>query len=196
LANQINQTTGFQFRTTGESILVVGGGDSASEFAQYLTEMGNKITLSYRRSEFIKMNTFNLESLKELEKCNNIEILYKSNIKQVLVSKNSKPLVIFEEDNFQDTEFERIVYALGGSTPENFLKSTGIDFDGNSPLIKEAGETTINGLFVGGDLLAGKKGGSIAHAFNSSRNTMEKICKDYLGCKVINKSIFTNQPKI
>jgi len=176
------------FRTTNENVLVVGGGDSASEFAQFLTEMGNNVTLSYRRKEFLKMNTFNLESLDELVKCNRVKILYGSNIESVKQSEELKPLIKFKETEFEIMEFDRIVYALGGSTPINFLKSTGIDFDGEHPDVKEGGETTIKGLFIGGDLLAGKRGGSISHAFNSSRNTMEKICQQYLNCHVSNES--------
>ncbi|RMD51402.1 MAG: cbb3-type cytochrome oxidase assembly protein CcoS, partial [Ignavibacteria bacterium] len=33
------------------NVLVVGGGDSASEYAQYLKERGNNVTLSYRRDK-------------------------------------------------------------------------------------------------------------------------------------------------
>ncbi len=172
------------FRTTGEKILVVGGGDSASEFAQFLIEMGNDVSLSYRRKQFSKMNSFNLNSINELQKCNRIKLLMGSNIKSVEVSQNNKPLIQFAEKDFGSVEYDRVVYALGGSTPENFLKSTGIDFAGDAPDVKEDGETTIPGLFIGGDLLAGKRGGSISHAFNASRNTMETICKNYLHCHV------------
>ena len=172
------------FRTTGEHILVVGGGDSAAEFAQFLVENGNKVTISYRRDKFTKMNSFNLESIKELQKCNQIEILFNSNIEKVTVSPNGKPLVHFKEKEYGTREYDRIVYALGGSTPENFLKSTGIEFSGDAPKLNEKGESTIKGLFVGGDLLAGKKGGSISRAFNASRMTMQQICENYLDCHV------------
>ncbi len=176
------------FFAKGESVLVVGGGDSASEFAQYLVEMGNKVTLSYRRKEFIKMNAINRKSLIELAHCGKVSILFESNIFRVEVSESKTPLVYFKEGHFGMQEFDRIVYALGGSTPENFLKSTGIDFCEDTPKLKEDGETNIKGLFVGGDLLAGKKGGSISHAFNSSRLTMEKICRSYLDCEIANKT--------
>jgi thioredoxin reductase (NADPH) len=172
------------FQATGEKILVVGGGDSASEFSQYLIEMGNNVTLSYRQQEFIRMNSFNLNALKELKKNNQIEILLESNVETVQVSENEKPLVSFKEAHLDATEYDKIVYALGGTTPNNFLKSTGINFENETPNLKESGESTIPGLFVIGDLLAGKKGGSIAHAFNASRATMKNICSNnYLDCK-------------
>jgi len=172
------------FRSEREKILVVGGGDSASEFAQYLVEMCHDVTISYRRDSFSRMNTFNLESITRLEANKQVKILFGSNIEAVTISENGKPLVHFKEPQYGVQEYDRIVYALGGSTPENFLKSTGISFLDKSPELKEGGETSIPGLFVAGDLLAGKKGGSIAHAFNASRATMTKICENYLECRI------------
>lgn len=167
------------FSSDGKRILVVGGGDSAAEFSQYLIETGNKVTLSYRQQSFIRMNSFNAGAVNALIKDNQLEVLFGSNIAEVQVSKNEKPLVCFEEDHHNAREFDIVVYALGGSTPENFLKSTGINFVDEAPDLTESGESTTPGLFIIGDLLAGKKGGSIAHAFNASKATMENIYNSY-----------------
>ena len=172
------------FQAKNENILVVGGGDSASEFSQYLIEMGNNVTLSYRRDEFARMNSFNKGALKELETNKQIKILFESNIEEVEISVNNKPIVHFNETHLGIKEFDRIIYALGGTTPTNFLKSIGIKFENETPNLKESGESTISGLFVAGDLLAGKKGGSIVHAFNASRLTIDQICDNYLECKI------------
>ncbi len=172
------------FNTKGEHILVVGGGDSASEFAQFLVEMGNTVSVSYRKPEFTKMNIFNLRSINELHHCEKkpLQVLFSSNIERLTISDQNKPIVHFIESEFGQQEYDRIVFALGGSTPENFLKLIGIEFSDGTPDIDEKGESTIPGLFVGGDLLAGKKGGSIAHAFNASKHTMQEICNVYLKC--------------
>lgn len=172
------------FDSVGESILVVGGGDSASEFVQFLVEKSNKITLSYRGKEFNKMNDINKDSILQLKKSRLINVLLESNIKN-LTKDDDSIIVRFEENAIPGIKFDRVVYALGGSTPENFLKSTGILFEDDRPKINENGETNIPALFIGGDLLAGKKGGSIAHAFNSSRQTMTTICQEYLHCKIL-----------
>ncbi len=172
------------FRSDKENILIVGGGDSASEFAQYLIEKGNTVTLSYRRDSFGRMNSFNLDVITRLEQNKQVKVLFGSNIEEVSISEREKPFVHFKEDQFEDREYDRIVYALGGTTPTNFLKLTGIQFEGESPHLSHDGESSIPGLFIAGDLLAGKKGGSIAHAFNASRATMSKICENYLECKI------------
>src|SRR4029453_15707718 len=50
-----------------EECLVVGGGDTASEYCQYLVEQQNRVTLSYRQTEFSRLNRVNYESLMALE---------------------------------------------------------------------------------------------------------------------------------
>lgn len=163
-------------------VLVVGGGDSASEYCQYLVQQGNDVILSYRKSEFTRMNDINRESLLALEKSNRIKILRNSNIIE-LKNNNGKPEVIFKESEYKPLTVDYIVYALGGTTPKNFLKTIGIEFVGDKPFLKDKNETNIPGLFLVGDLAAGLKGGSINWAFNTSKLAMEKICDDYLECK-------------
>ncbi len=162
-------------------VLVVGGGDSASEYCQYLQQVGNVVTLSYRKMQFNRMNEINLESLTTLSTQNKINLKHNSNITSI-EDENGKPKVMFAENETE--KFDYVVYALGGSTPENFLKLIGIEFNGPDPILKEGNETTIPGLFLTGDLSAGKKGGSIIWAFNSANAAMKKICENYLQCEI------------
>jgi len=164
-------------------VLVVGGGDSASEYCQFLIQNGNDVTLSYRKKEFSRMNEINHDSLLELEKEYKVKILRESNIVS-LDENDGKPLIKFAEEEFGGQLFDFVVYALGGSTPENFLKMLGIEFDGEEPVLQEHYETSVQGLFLTGDLTAGTKGGSIIWAFNSANTAMKKICSDYLNCKI------------
>ncbi len=165
------------------SVLIVGGGDSASEYAQYLFERGNKVTVSYRRDKFTRMNHINIECINAMIKENNVEISFNSNIEGIL-DNGGKPEVVFKENNLENRTFDYVVYALGGTTPENFLKLIGIEFNGPEPVLKEGYETNIPGLFLLGDLTAGKKGGSIIWAFNSANTAMKKICDNHLECKI------------
>lgn len=162
-------------------VLVVGGGDSASEYCQFLTQLDNDVTISYRKPQFSRMNEINLESITTLSVQNKINLRLNSLITSV-EDDNGKPKVSFLENESETFDF--VVYALGGSTPENFLKLIGIEFDGPDPILKDGYETTIPGLFLTGDLSAGKKGGSIIWAFNSANAAMKKICENYLDCKI------------
>jgi thioredoxin reductase (NADPH) len=159
-----------------EECLVVGGGDTASEYCQYLVEHGNRVTLSYRQTEFSRLNRINYESLMALEQRGQITILRGSNIKEVEEDTAGRARVLFEETALPPRSFEHIVYALGGTTPTNFLKAIGIAFDGSAPVIKEGYETSVPGLYLIGDLSAGRKGGSINLAFNMAAEAMQSIC--------------------
>ncbi len=162
-------------------VLVVGGGDSASEYAQYLSQKGNTVTLSYRKNEFTRMNDINRLSLLSLEQSGSIRILRGSDINEIR-DFNGKPEAVFAEKTNRPSAYDYIIYALGGTTPGNFLKSLGIEFKGDEPVLKENHETSVPGLFLLGDLAAGSKGGSIIWAFNSARNAINKICTDYVEC--------------
>ncbi|URA11099.1 NAD(P)-binding domain-containing protein [Thermospira aquatica] len=169
-------------RIENQRVLVVGGGDSAAEYVQYLLQFHNTITMSYRRDSFERMNQINRRTIEELARLGMIEVRYNSNIRS-LEDFKGKPLVHFVEPP-TPVEYDAVVYALGGSSPKNFLESIGIAFDGVQPLVNENGETNVPGIFLVGDLIHFPRGGSIITAFNSARKAMEAICDKYLGCKV------------
>jgi thioredoxin reductase (NADPH) len=162
-------------------VLVVGGGNSASEYCQFLVQNIDTVTLSYRRSEFLRMNDINRQSLLTMAERKQAKILYNSNIASI-ADQNGKPIVTFAEAEYGERLYDYVVYALGGTTPKIFLKTIGIMFDGDEPVLNEGFETSVQGLFLTGDLSAGTKGGSIIGAFNASQKVMRKICREYLNC--------------
>jgi thioredoxin reductase (NADPH) len=164
-----------------QSVLVVGGGDSASEYAQYLVQCGNDVTLSYRRESFDRMTSLNRESLLALEQRSKVQILRGSNIDS-LSEENGRPRAHFAERENPDQSFDHIIYALGGSTPGNFLREIGIEFQGKHPDVTQGYETSIKGLYLVGDLTP--ESGSIILAFNTSRDAMRDICDSHLGCAI------------
>ncbi|MGE5365621.1 MAG: NAD(P)-binding domain-containing protein [Bacteroidota bacterium] len=160
-------------------VLVVGGGDSASEYCQFLVQDGNDVTLSYRRAEFSRMNDINRESLLALGREGRVKLFLNSDIIS-LEDQTGRPVVTFSGAEECTEEFDYVIYALGGTTPHNFLKSIGIEFNGDEPVLKEGYETSVPGMFLLGDLSAGTKGGSIIWAFNSANTAMKRICRKYL----------------
>jgi thioredoxin reductase (NADPH) len=167
------------FPITDSKILIVGGGDTAAERAIQLKRLGNDVTVSYRGTEFRRMNDENLKSIIGLEKTGELTIWRKSNISG-MERDGGRPRLHFTADEHPPATFDHIFYCLGGSTPTAFLKNLGIEFDGELPLMKDGFETSIPGLFLAGDLTAGKDGGSINWAFATSRRAMQKIAGNYL----------------
>ncbi len=165
-----------------EAVLVVGGGDTAAEFVQYLRPEGNRIALSYRKADFTRLNQQNHDALLALERRSEVEILRSSNIKQIK-DEAGRPRIIFAEAEHPTRIVDRVIFALGGTTPTNFLHTLGITFNGDGPVFDEAGATNVEGLYLIGDLVVGKKGGSIITAFNSAVRAMKSICRRDLPCK-------------
>ena len=89
-----------------------------------------------------------------------------------------RPKVVYDGDRGSE-EFDYVIFAIGGTTPTNFLKTAGIDCDDkNLPIFGESGETNISGLYLLGDLVCGKTGGSIITAYNASFRTAKHIVEN------------------
>jgi thioredoxin reductase (NADPH) len=165
-----------------EDVLVVGGGDTAAEYVQYLPEQGNRGTLSYRKADFTRLNQQNHDALLAMEERREVEILRSSTIKEI-TDEAGRPRITFNEPEHPTRVFDRVIFALGGTTPTNFLHTLGIAFNDDGPVFDEAGATNVAGLYLIGDLVVGKKGGSIITAFNSAVRAMKNICSNDLPCK-------------
>jgi thioredoxin reductase (NADPH) len=165
-----------------EDVLVVGGGDTAAEYVQYLPRQGNRVTLSYRKADFTRLNQQNHDALLAREERREVEILRSSTIKEI-TDEAGRPRITFNEPERSSRVFDRVIFALGGTTPTNFLHTLGIAFNGDGPVFDEAGATNVAGLYLIGDLVVGKKGGSIITAFNSAVRAMKTICINDLPCK-------------
>lgn len=164
-----------------EAVLVVGGGDTAAEYVQYLHRQDNRVTLSYRKADFTRLSQPNLSALLAMEERREVEILRSSNIKGI-EDEAGRPRVIFNEPEHSPRIFDRVIFALGGTTPTNFLHTLGIAFNADGPVFNAAGAANVPGLYLIGDLVVGKKGGSIITAFNSAVRAMKSICTHYLPC--------------
>ena len=147
--------------SNGENILVVGGGDSAVEYACELSQT-NEVTLNYRRAELTRPNPTNQEMIVQYSEDDAVRLKLGIDIES-LESKHGQVKV-----NFTDGAelYDRIIYAIGGTTPKDFLKSCGITLDDTGePIFDENYESEVKGLYIAGDI-AFKSGGSIAIALN------------------------------
>lgn len=163
-----------------KKILVVGGGDSAGEYAKILVDRGHQVTISYRGEDFSRMLPVNKEIALNLIKNHQLRFLPSSNLERIENS-HGHPLVFFQEPHYESEEFDAIVTALGTERPTKYLASLGIE------TAAEEGdeiysESSMEGLFLVGDLASGKKGGSITFAFNSGTKAVAQACSLYLDC--------------
>ena len=114
---------------TGKNILVVGGGDSAVEAAMGLAHQeGNRVTLSYRRSEFSRLKDRNARRISEQMASRKIEVLFSS----MPVEFRSGSVAIDVDGEIRELPNDFVWIFAGGTSPSEFLKAAGIAFGTNS----------------------------------------------------------------
>jgi len=161
----------------GEKILIVGGGDSAVEYAVDLSEK-NDVSICYRRETFRRANPTNQTNIANAIMHKEVTPILGINI-DALEDEDNKIKVIFNE--IEPQIFDRVIYAIGGTTPSSFLASCEIEeFDGK-PVHDENYETNVKGLFVAGDITQ-ESGGSIALGLNHGFAISCHIRKDFINC--------------
>jgi len=157
---------------SNEKILVVGGGDSAVEYAVDLAGK-NSVSICYRRATFRRANPTNQTDIANAIAHGEVRPILNTNI-EGLEEDDGKVMVLFED---RDPEtFDRVVYAIGGTTPSAFLTGSGIDIEEGCPVHDEHYETNVPGIFVAGDITQ-ERGGSIAlglnHGFYIAQHILE-----------------------
>ncbi|EPE3793331.1 NAD(P)-binding domain-containing protein [Campylobacter lari] len=158
----------------GEKILVVGGGNSAAEYAIDLAK-NNDVTLCYRRETFSRLNDINLSDIQKAFEQGSVKAKLGIDIINI-EDENGKAKVLFTNDT--NEIYDRIIYAIGGSTPLDFLQKCSIEVDEKGvPSFDENKESNVKGLFVAGDI-ASKNGASIVVGLNDSF----KICDHLYKC--------------
>ena len=154
-----------------EKILVVGGGDSAVEYASELSNL-NDVTLSYRKESFSRVNDINKETIERYDQEEKLRVRYSTDIESI---ENEEGRVKVNYTNGYHTVYDRVIYALGGTTPIDFFINSGIEVDEHDlPVTNESYETSVKGLYVAGDIIY-KSGGSIAKAVNHAYHILKDI---------------------
>jgi len=166
----------------GEKVMVVGGGDTAGEYAYGLVDMdmGCEVTLNYRRAEISRMNPTNKEITEKYLAEGKIKNKLGVDVESVEPSPVEGQVQPQVKVNFTDGTseiYDRLVFALGGTSPKDFLNNSKIEMNewGEPIYNEETMETNIPGLYTIGDV--NTSAGSIALAFNHAFQAVNDIKK-------------------
>jgi thioredoxin reductase (NADPH) len=169
----------------GEKVMIVGGGDTAGEYAYGLKDMypDCDVTLNYRRAEITRMNPTNKEIVERYIKEGKINSRLGVDIEDVEPVEDDEVMPPRVKVNFKNGTseiFDRVVYALGGTTPREFLQNSGIEYNEekweavHNP---ETMETNVEGLYIAGDVVKGAQSISVAinHGFYAATDLVKKL---------------------
>ncbi|HQV33101.1 MAG TPA: NAD(P)-binding domain-containing protein, partial [Calditrichia bacterium] len=110
-------------------ILVVGGGDSAVEAAIGLgKQMGNKVSVSYRKPRFFRIKKKNEERVGKLIKQGRISPIWSSQVVEI----RDKTVLLNTDHGLEEIPNDYVFIFAGGIPPFGFMREMGIEFGGEA----------------------------------------------------------------
>jgi thioredoxin reductase/Pyruvate/2-oxoacid:ferredoxin oxidoreductase delta subunit len=126
-----------------KKILVVGGGDSAVEAAMGLAyQVGNNVTLSYRKEAFSRIKERNAQRIEDCMRKGKVKVIFSS--APVEFKQNS--VILDVNGKLQEIPNDSVWIFAGGEPPTGFLKKIGVGCGMHDLTLeggKEAREATL-----------------------------------------------------
>ena len=131
-------------------VVVIGGGDSALEEAQFLTRFASSVTIGISRDVFIATEN----EKQEVEKNDKIQVIRRHIPKEILLTDGKVSGIVLENTDTHDSITIPCegVFPFIGHTPETaFAKDLGI-MDQNGYILTQNGmATAVPGIYAAGD---------------------------------------------
>ena len=139
-----------------QEVVVVGGGNTAVEEALYLSRICSKVHLIHRRDE-LRAEKILQDRLFEQEKNGNVNILWNSQLKEILGDKMGVNGVLIEQNGSEVNIPVMCVFIAIGHKPNTDIFNGQLDMDHGYIQIKSgtngsATSTSVDGVFAAGDV--------------------------------------------
>ena len=132
-------------------VLVVGGGNSALMTALYLAHIGSDVKVTHRREAFRAEEAL-IQALKSAE---NIEVLWNSEIKEILGDKMVRGVRVFNNKTVENRElpFDGVFIQVGETPNSETAKEAGVSVNENNYVIIDGLQhTNLEGVYAAGDV--------------------------------------------
>lgn len=170
----------------GKDVLIVGGGDSALDWALALEPIARKVTLIHRRDKFRAHE----ESVHQLLR-SSVEVNTFWEVGEILGEHHIEGAVIYDNRSNEKREINvtDIILSLGFHADLGPIKSWGLELQGNSIKVNSRMETNLPGIYSAGDVVTydGKLKliatgvGEAAGAVNHAKVFIDPSCRAFPG---------------
>ncbi len=135
----------------GKKVLVVGGGDSAVDWALHLHPVAEKVTLIHRRTGF-RAYEKNVQQLF----ASPVEVKLHYELKEIRGEDQVQEAVIFQNQTMEEETLpvDAVILALGFRADLGPLAQWGFEMDGRYIKVNARMETSIPGIFACGDIVS------------------------------------------
>lgn len=134
----------------GQDIVVVGGGDSALDWALMLESIGRSVTIVHRRNEF-RGHQHSVELLK----ASSVRILTEAQVSAVRGDPDVEEVdvTVTGQESPITLPCDKLIAALGFTANLGPLMEWGLDIQKRQIMVNTAGATNVPGIYAAGDIV-------------------------------------------
>lgn len=138
-------------RFRDKNVLIIGGGDSAVDWANEFSHLAKRVTLIHRRDQFRAVQT----SVEEMKR-NKVDIKTFYELKDIQGNGRVENVTIFDNRTGKEETIpvDAIIINIGFVINLDFLKSWGLKMEINAITVNEKMETNLPGVYAAGDIAA------------------------------------------
>jgi len=138
----------------GKRVLVVGGGDSAVDWALLLKDVSADLQLIHRRDSF-RAHDWSVSRLLEASRAGELTLRSFHEVKEIRGDEAVRSVVIFDNRSGDETtlEVDAVLTFLGFKPGLGPLKRWGLELEGNRVVVDRLMRTSHDGVFAVGDLV-------------------------------------------
>lgn len=133
----------------GQRVLIVGGGDSAVDWALALEDVADHVTLIHRREAF-RAHAASVDRLH----ASTVEVRVHHEVRRIEGGDRIERVVIFDNRSDEEAvlEVDTVIAALGFTADLGPLRSWDVEHDGRRVRIDTRGATSMPGVYAAGDV--------------------------------------------
>ncbi len=167
----------------GQTLAVVGGGDTAMEEATYLTKFASTVYVIHRRDS---LRASKIMQKRYLERPN-AKVLYNKRVADVIGGEKIEAVLLEDTVTGEQSRLDvkGLFIAIGHTPATKFLKGSNIDVDeGGYIILRTRGsKTNIPGVFAGGDVADSEYRQAVSAAGMGCQAALD--CERWLGAQGI-----------
>ena len=134
-------------------VAVIGGGNSAASAVELVARYAHKVFMIYR-GEKLRADPFYEENFSKNDK---IEIIYKTNVKEIIGEKSVEKVKLDNPHNSQEElEVQGVFVEIGSEPGVELVKQLGVETDGQGFIVVNADQSTnVENVYAAGDATNG-----------------------------------------
>jgi len=138
----------------GKRVLIVGGGDSALDWALILKEKTERLVLAHRRDAF-RAHEASVTKLLEAQEAGELELRYFTEVAEIQGSEKLERVVLFENRSGDRAteEFDAVLTFLGFKPDLGPIQEWGLELSKNRIVVGSAMQTNLPGIYAAGDIV-------------------------------------------